>query len=181
MIFISNIFSQENTFTFNSPYRVYNYSVVNDNNFLQYDYFAYKKFKSHWINGIKMFNDYGQHYLGAGSSIVCAGMGSFDYNKLISELKNSPSTTIVFQEGYISKDIDVVPIGVPIFFVARYSAFMHLVSSWKWIDSHKHHSELLADDTYVSLFYRTVCHRNLNYSILNIKLQSGEIVNGIYS
>lgn len=180
MIFVSNIFSEESNFKFDEPHCVYN-SSVSDSSFPQYDFFAYEKFKAHWINGIRMYNDYGQHYFGAGSSIVCAGIGEFDYSELISELKKSPNTTIVFQEGFISDglNIDIVPIAIPNFFVAKYSTFMHLVSSWKWIDSHKNQPELMERDTYPTLFYRTICHRDLNYSILNIKTRSGEIIRGV--
>ena len=171
MIFVS-LANTNTTPNFDKEYKVYT-STSNDQEFSHYDFAMYNKFKSHWKNGVKMFADYGQQHLACNSSIVCAGVDNFDFTELIDKLEKSPNNTIVFHEGReVATDVEFPimegrPVGYPTFFACRYSTFMHYVSLWKWIESHHNQPELLKDDAASNSLCRTVCLRNLQYTILH--------------
>ena len=171
MIFVS-LANTNTTPNFDNAYKVYT-STSTDQEFSHYDFAMYNKFKSHWKNGVKMFADYGQQHLACNSSIVCAGVDNFDFTELIHKLENSPNNTIVFHEGkeYATDNKYTLrsgrPVGYPRFFACRYSTFMHYVSIWKWIDSHKNQPNLLNVDSMSDSLFRNVCLKNLQYTILH--------------
>lgn len=168
MIFISN--ANSNTQQKDSRYTYYN-SKSNKTCFSQYNFFAYNTFRSHWINGVRMFQDHGQAECANTQSIVLAASRDtkdVDINELVKNVEDSPPNTIVFYssktEYYPSLwEVNSQWCGL---FACYYPAFMKFVTTWKWLDSYKDEHHLFTNDLYFTLINRTLCMRNLNSKVL---------------
>lgn len=138
-----------------------------------YEYFLYSKFKAHWINGVNMYTQFGEHELAMNNATVCASSGDYDFTNLLEKFKTLPPNTVVFNEWALADKRKVhtpeshSPGPIPAEFVTSYSSFMKLVSLWKWIDSYKNQPGLLDNDKCFAIMQRIMWQRNLQYTALN--------------
>lgn len=138
--------------------------------FQQYHLNAYNLLRAHWLNGVKMFNDHGQHGLANGSSIVCASSHDFDFSSMCDDINNYPDNTIIFNLGvfeYAKHPYTQIPTPYPDIFVCKYSTFMQFTVVWKWLESHRNQPDLFETDTLSDLMFRSAGLRHFNFTYVN--------------
>lgn len=180
MILVSLSSKTTKTSLINSDWEIFKTKPEDTDEWGNYEYFLYSKFKAHWTNGVNMFTKYGDHELANNNATVCAGIGDFDFTELLNKFKTLPPNTVVFQSWALApsslvKDDEVIAVSqelhqpgpMPANFVTSYSSFMKLVSLWKWIDSYKYQPLVLDTDTSFAIMQRTMWQRNLQYTALN--------------
>ena len=171
MILVSLTNDTKDTPSINSNWEIFKTVPIESSRWGHYEHSLYNNFKAHWINGVNMYDKYGQHELANNWSTVCVSNGDYDFSELLNKFNRLPKNTIIFDEMKRAEFVIGLghtpePYPTPTTFVASYSCFMKLVNIWKWIDSYTNEPFILERDSTREILIRTMWQRNMQWTSL---------------